>query len=508
MSLGPDPSGLRTGDLSKEVVTELRERAKTDLYLFAKAILGYSDLTIRTHKDFCDWLVSDSKRKLGLMPRGHFKSTLSSMADSIRRLAVNPNETILIVNESAENAEYMLAEIKEHFTNNAIFRAVYPDLIPKDFNKTVWSRKSILIPRPATALREPSIDTAGVGSKIVSRHYRLIKGDDLISDEAMFSPAVMGKAIKFVNRLVSLLVHPLNDSIHIIGTRWAYGDVYGHIIEEMPHYDVFVRKAIVQGAEGPEPFFPERYSMEIFQSIIENDPNQWATQYANDPLDTSVADFRPEWLQYFKVKSDRNVTFEDEEHITHIVPFNALRFYIHWDPSVGDETWSDYAGIVVVGISPAGQKFVFEALNLHVDPLQQTMRVLDLCDTYMPVMVTVESNAFQKSLKYFVDDELRRRQKYFRIEPLPASSHKSKRARILGALQPQFSTRQVWVRKGLVELVNEYLHYGKSDHEHMLDALAQGPGVWRLPMSQEATIRRKRRIAKNRPQLGVTGYGA
>lgn len=508
MSLGPDPAGLRLGDLTEDVLQELRAEARTNLYLFAKAILGYKDITLRTHKGFCDWLVSDAKRKLGLMPRGHFKTTLDSMADPLRLLAVDPNTTILLVNESSENAEYMLSEIKDHILNNQILRAVFPDLIPKDINKTTWSSKSILLPRTATALREPSIDTAGVTTKIVSRHYRRIKCDDLVSDEAMFSPSVMQKAAKFVNRLVSLLVNPLTDTIDIVGTRWAYGDVYGHIIDTMPEFDVFIRKAIVLGANGhPEPFFPERYSMEIFQRIIENDPNQWATQYANDPLDTSVVDFRPEWLQYFTLRSDRSVSWTDEDGVIHVQPFSSLSFYIHWDPSVADTATSDYAGITVVGVSPADQKFIFEARKLHVDPLEQTMCLFDLCDAYNPKRVTVESNAFQKSLKYFVENEAKRRETYVPLEPIPASSHKSKDARILGALQPQFSTRQIWLRRGLVDLVEEYLHFGRMKDQHLMDSLAQGPQVWRAPMSHLAQSRWTRRRERERPMLGVTGYG-
>lgn len=501
-----DLTGLRTGDLTSDVIRALRVEAVNNLYLFGKAILGYRDLTVRTHKGFCDWMQAPAKRKLGLMPRGHFKTTID-IADILRRLIINPNERILLVNESSENAETMLGEIKGHIFGNQILRTVFPQLIPPDFNATTWTRDKILLPRPGN-FRESSVEAAGVTTRIVSRHFTLIKGDDLISDEAMFSPTVMKKAIKFVNRLVSLLTHPLNDEIHLIGTRWAFTDVYSHVIENMPSYDVFIRKAIVLGPDGPEPFFPERYSMEIFQDIIENDPDQWATQYANDPLDTSVADLRPEWLQYCTVGPDKGLRWTDDDGMLQLTPWSDLRFYMHYDPSVGDEPRLDYGGITVVGINPAGQKFLVDAVKVHVDPLQQVNKLLDLCQTYHPKRVTFESNAFQKSLAYFIPEEAKKRMMYVPLEAIPASSHKTKRARVLGALQPLFSGRTIWVRRGLVDFVNEYLHYGKSEHEHLLDSLAQGPPIWRVPLSENARRRIAKRRARAHANLGVTGYGA
>jgi hypothetical protein len=443
------------------------------------------------------------------MPRGHFKTTITSVGDTIRRVAKNPNERILLTNESAENAEYMLREIKGHLTDNRVLQGLFPEIIPQDFNRTIWTRSSVLLPRPGN-FREPTIDTAGVTSKIVSRHYTLIKNDDLVSDEAMFSPTVMKKTVQFVNRLVSLLVNALTDEIQVIGTRWAYHDVYSHIITKFLNYDVFVRKAIVMGKDGPEPFFPERYSMEEFQNIIENDPDQWATQYANDPRDTSVAELRANWLQYFSIGLDRKLWFLDDEGKRHERHLDDLRFYMHVDPSLGEKPSSDYTGIVVVAIDPWFNIFVIEAWHGRVDPLETTNKILELYEFYKPLMCTIEANAYQKALVLYTRQEARRRRMYVRIEPYMAPSNKRKPARILGALQPHFSTGQVWVRKGLVQFVSEYLSFGRNEHEHLLDAMAQGPDgkFWKAPIGPEASARIVRLRAERRVDRGVTGYGA
>lgn len=509
MSIDPTnpPTDLRLGDLeSDDVRRQLRAFALESLYFFSKSIIGYQDMTPRVHYEFCEFMQNDSLWKLGLMPRGHFKSSVN-MADIIRRLALNPEERILLVSESAENAELMLGEIKGNIMDNVILQAVFPEIVPKNVNRTTWTANSVVIPRKGT-YREGSIDAAGVTSKIVSRHYTLIKCDDLISDEAMESPSLMKKAKKFVNRLISLLVNPLTDEIHAIGTRWAYDDVYGHMIDSGA-YDVFIRKAIVLNPETgePEPFFPQRYSMEQFQRILAQDPDQWATQYANDPRDTSVVDFKPAWLQYFKVGPDRAARWEDEYGSLHQIPLDWMRFYIHVDPSMGESPTSDYSGIVVVGLTPYKQIMVTDAIALRLDPIKLVEKIIQLSQVYVPKRVSVESNAYQKSILYWLDKEARRRGVYVPAEEFRAPSKKSKPARIRGALQPFFANREVWVREGLTTFVEEYLQFGKSDDDHLMDALAQGPEFWKFPVHPEV-LRRKRRRAEIKTARGITGYCA
>lgn len=497
--------------LSRSVLDELAEHGLASLYLFARGILGYKDLTVRTHKDFCEWFQNPTERfKLGLMPRGHFKTTIE-MARIIQKLAADPERRILLVNESSLNAEYMLREIAGHILNNELLLQVYPHLRLKNPKRDV-TRSSLRIPREGT-YREPSVDTAGVTSRIVSRHYTDIHGDDIVSDEAMHSPTVMEKAMQFVNRLISLTVNPNEDFIEIIGTRWAYRDVYSHIMENHPYFDVFIRKAIVEGPDGPEPFFPERYSMERFQYIIENDPEQWSTQYANDPQDSLLMDFRKEWLQYFNVVPGREIRYQDPDGTVHAVNVRDLNTYIHVDPSMGESAMSDEFGITIPGLSDRKLVFLLDAYKARIDPLQQVNKILEFAAFWNPKAIIIEGTGYQKALSYFLKEEMKRRGVYYRVLDFKPSTRKSKPARIRGALQPLFSTERVYIRRGLTEFVEEYLSFGRSENEHLMDSLAQGPigdkngPFWRYPVSSKARERARVRRKKKKRDLGVTGYG-
>jgi len=174
---------------------------------------------------------------------------------------------------------------------------------------------------------------------------------------------------------------------------------------------------------------------------------------------------------------------------------------------------SDYSGIVVVGLNHYKQIFVLDAYEARIDPLAQREKILQLSEFWKPKLVTIEKNAYQKALYYAVEEVARERGQYVPLRDFLAGSGKSKEARIRSALQQPFATRRVWVRKNLINFVEQYMKFGKSDHEHLLDAMAQGPTgdklgpFWRYPQSVEARKFHLKRSEEMQIDLGVTGYG-
>ena len=93
----PDGASRRE---EEEIRQSLRDRAKKSTYFFAKAVLGFADLTVHTHGPICRTLDSPSKRKLVVMPRDHLKTSIATIADTLRRIVINPNIRILLGNEN------------------------------------------------------------------------------------------------------------------------------------------------------------------------------------------------------------------------------------------------------------------------------------------------------------------------------------------------------------------------------------------------------------------------
>lgn len=498
-------------ELSSSDHALMRRHAILNPYFLAKAILGYTKITPRAHRALCDTIADDSvRRRVFLMPRGHYKTTLTTVTDTIRLIAKNPNTRILIGNEKAENAEGMLTEIKNQFEQNQLFQKLFPELIPPNMNKTTWSTKQILVPRMAT-WKEPTVDTIGVGGSKVSMHYDHLKLDDLIGEAAFKSPTTMDDTRGWLNRSVSLLVDS-SSRMDLTGTRWTMEDIYVHAINKMG-FVPFIRKAVVMGPNGPEPLLlgdgtPDNpgFTMEFFQNIIETDPFQWATQYSNDPYDLLDSDFKQEWLQFYRIAPDGDLRYNDIDGSLCMQPYEDLTFYAHVDPSMGESENADHSAIVVVGVNSRGQVFIVEAWKRRIDPLGLLEKILEIHARYTPRAISIEAVAFQKSLQYFVEREARRRGVYLRIEPYRPGTRQNKSARIRNTLQPYFSTGNVYIQSNQIDLLEEYRAFGRT-HPDLMDALAQGPGFWKSPLGEDEMQRFKMIRKEMSAPRGVTGYG-
>src|SRR6188508_250195 len=131
----------------EEIRLELRQQALASTYVMAKAVLGFKDLTPHTHGDMCKFIESKPTRKLGLAPRDHLKTSVWTIADTVRRIAGDPNIRILLGNETSTNASHFLRRIEAVFERNLMFRWLFPEVIP-DFSKVKkWSETEMLVPR-------------------------------------------------------------------------------------------------------------------------------------------------------------------------------------------------------------------------------------------------------------------------------------------------------------------------------------------------------------------------
>src|SRR5882757_2470040 len=126
--------------MTKEELAKLRYRCKTDLYWFAKEILGMDALVERVHRPVCDTFVqkkpgksladqSTTKERLILLGRGHFKTSLDE-ADIIQWILLDPNIRILVMSGKSDVAEAMVRNVKGHFQTNEKLRALFPEHCP------------------------------------------------------------------------------------------------------------------------------------------------------------------------------------------------------------------------------------------------------------------------------------------------------------------------------------------------------------------------------------------
>src|SRR3990167_7615477 len=234
--------------LPSDMRSDLAELGKRDLYWFNKAVLKHRDLTKSCHMPMTIFLdTNPAQFKLILQPRDHLKTSAGTIAGCMQKGVRNPNERILIANESSTNAQRFLSVVQAHCETNRVFRALYSSVIPKDTRKVRWNQQELDWNRDGV-WPEPTFDTIGMTGAVTSRHYSHICIDDPIREEALNSDKVMEDTISRLSGFLDLLSNPETDTIWIIGTRWAIHDVYSWFESKLgKRLARFIRGAIENG---------------------------------------------------------------------------------------------------------------------------------------------------------------------------------------------------------------------------------------------------------------------
>lgn len=201
----------------------LIEEFKSSLYKTAKHLCGYTDMTWHTHGAMCEALQESTKRKLIVMPRGTFKSSIAVVAYSVWLLINNPNLRILIDSEKYENSKNFIGEIKGKLVGSrpvSIFGCFESD--------SKWAEGAFTIKQRTKLLKEATITASGMGAGKTGQHYDVIICDDLNTEENSESPDQRKKILRHYRMNTSIL-EP-DGIMVVIGTRYATDDVVGHII--------------------------------------------------------------------------------------------------------------------------------------------------------------------------------------------------------------------------------------------------------------------------------------
>src|SRR3990167_3541241 len=86
---------------------EKQKMAKTDLKYLFEEVLGYDkldDFHLEIIEELKNVEKSSSKKGLFLLPRGHWKSTLITIAYTIQRILINPDISVFISNATFNNS--------------------------------------------------------------------------------------------------------------------------------------------------------------------------------------------------------------------------------------------------------------------------------------------------------------------------------------------------------------------------------------------------------------------
>lgn len=523
-------------DISESMYQNIRRRMKNDLF-FLMGMLGNDLISPNLHGHLCRWLAGNrgTQWKMILLPRNHYKSTTLTVSDSVQMALPNvaglqdypytlgPNVKILIGHEVREKASSFLFKIAKAFTSSPSLLFFFPECVP---SKRIHRVNKWELELPRDEHHEvATFSTIGAGSAAQGGHYNWLKLDDLVGEEARDSETVMKTILTWFDNVNSLLTRPMLDGWDLIGTRWAFSDVYSHAMtrygidiegsfircipdkEVEKHKDGSLRVYARGMIEDGELIFPEENTWK-FVNILRKNPIVWASQYANNPIESGLNSFS--WpLKFYNVDLRNNITvFTGDESIPslRLNPSRDLDICVFCDPSMGESSAADPTGIVVTGVDQKNNIFLLETVSKRLKPPELVDELYRLHFKYRPRVIAIEEVNFSAIYRYWIEDKADRTRTYLPIHPYKPGSKRSKAKRIL-ALAHFFASGQVYIAEAMHAFRDEYEQYPLGNHEHLLDALAQGPDFWEKGVNRGRIEEQERYMENYLEERSVTtGY--
>ncbi len=458
------------------------------------------ELHVAVTRWFQDRINAGKRRFLLMLPRGHFKSSVFSVAYPIWRLINDPESRILFVMSSSDMAAEKVGMIQEVFDRPKL-QHFFPEIVP-EANTHKRTAHAFEIPRTKN-VGEPSVKAQGLASKVVGGHYDIIVADDIIDGQSEDSESQMEKSIKWIKRSNPLFDNRATGVRIIVGTYWP-GGFYESILDpSVKHYEKLVLGCYVDERyrelmqdvgmdtelEDGDPIFPERETLESLADARE-DMGEWdfAHQMLNVRADDSLRYFDKEHIRYYKLDPEGNAlifTEKTDPKPQRILVRDLFRI-ITIDPATGEGKRTDESAIIVCGHDRrGGRMFVLDTWHGRMLPDGLAEMILSYANKWQPHILAPEGGSFQKTFKYNIKNLMNERKEYYSIQPVNPQN-RSKVFRIIEAFQPFVRRGQVFFGQNQSTLVNEMLNLqiiegkrfaGKSPN--MVDALAYQVDFWR-----------------------------
>ena len=488
-------------------IEEVRERCKTDLKYLCTELLGMKRWS-GFHDDLVKFMNEPGRAKLILMPRGHQKTSLVTLAWSIQQILKDPNTTNIIVSATWNLSRAVLRDISNYLTTGSELPKYFGQFKTRE---VFWTREGLNIAQKKD-MKNPSFLTAGVDTGKTGSHCRNLIFDDIVSPENITTKEQIQKVIEAYRDCLPLL--DPGGKIIMIGTRYAIGDVYGHIMDnemrslnghvffddedrknwrkylwpvqepnkfapERPlgRFDVFLRQAIEHDAV----IFPEAFvkTDKELDEVLKKDPDaaiesletvrrvnapwKWSGQYMNDPVDQDAVEFKTSWF------SPITETQKGQ--------FTKAKTILSLDPAFRLKQHNDYNGLVLTKVLPNNEVCVLYAEQLKLNPDKLVFEIFRLYERYRFDLLVLETAQAQILMVNLLREEMKRRNLYFVIDEINPGNTDSKAARIRGLI-PHYANLRIFHAPGLSDLENQLTEFPRNNHDDIIDALAYQIPHW------------------------------
>lgn len=395
---------------------------------------------------------------LQLAFRGGGKSTSITVAISIFRILRDPNIRILIASKTHNFAKDVLKEVKGHLETNEQLTDIFGVQ-----RGDKWGESEIVVGGRTKILKESTVSTVGAEGQVVGKHYDCIFVDDLVDEKNSRTQYMRDQIRVFYYKTLMPTLEP-GGELHLVGTRYHYGDLYGHLQRNEMKTCTQVIPVLNDKDQTP---WPEKFTptevkkrkramgLAIFTTQMQCDADQMRGEVFE-------IDYMPE-VDIAEVPSDAKI-------------------YVGVDVSTGEG--ADFFAMVALAMS--GSKFwVLDFFERKIKFSDQVRKIVEWNDKYAPVKFGIESNAYQVVLAQTLQEK-------FPEVPVKRITTKLKKVERGIRLAARHEENEFFYVYGNQALISHLLLFPKGDNDDLFDALYF---AYRAAVGKRKGKRRSRRQA-------------
>ncbi|MGC8807871.1 MAG: hypothetical protein ACP5QB_10085 [Thiomonas sp.] len=413
------------------------------------------------HRELWDVLEDRAHRYVAFSVfRGGAKTTILR-AFTLKRIAFGISRTVLFVSAAQEHSKRSLEWFRTQVETNKPLAHVFGLRVGRKWTEDQAQIHSDLFGTTSTVL---ALGITGQTRGINVGDYRpdLIVVDDPLTEESVATPEQRAKTGQLFFGALAKSLAPSSEcpdaKMVLLQTVLHPDDLISLCLKD-PSWATRVYSCFDESGEStwPERFPTKELRAEKEAHIARGQLYIWMREMECQVIAQEELAFRAEWLRHWTVLPDDLVTFIAIDPVP--PPSDA-----------GPAITSDYEAIAVIGVRDGEYYLLDYSLNRGHTPEWTLSELFRLVDKWRPVKVRVEGVAYQRTLKWIIEQEMRRRGRFFQIDA--EVDRRKKFHRIVQSLSGIASQGRFFVSPKHDEFCTQFASYPSVQHDDLLDAVS------------------------------------
>jgi phage terminase large subunit-like protein len=330
------------------------------------------------HKEWIKAALDPSKHVCIMSARGHFKTTILSVAFPLWIMMREPKpKMIVILSATLEQSTEIMNLLKRQIEENETLRG---ELYPENIHDTKWSETQIRTKNGHRVLCLPFGDT------VRGKHPDYCICDDVLKGEV--ATDVEGAKRVFYG-VVYPIVQARRGKLIVVGTPISYTDLLADLSTK-PNFAFLKYPAVVFNDDGTwkQAQFPEHFDLEQLRSIRDTMPSHlWAREYLCNPASEDTALFPQQVLDKATEQYDRaRLGYEKAEKEA----LGKPRCVIGCDIAVSTGARADWSVFSVLSVMDGQPIIMRDLVRKHLTAEENVNEIRRLFNIYSPARILVE----------------------------------------------------------------------------------------------------------------------